>query len=386
MGYTNEKKKGIFAVTKEKWVTSASITLTVAGAILAFYLFFDILVGIFLPFLIAFGVAALVHPFAHRFALRTRLPEKLVSAVFTLCFLMLVGTAFYLLLAGLFAELQGIVSSAFSQDQGFSVGLSRALDFLRDTFGRLAQIPLFSRIFGAGSDPARLIEEQLQKWLLAAGDAIPALAASVVRALPGIIFFLVVVLIACFYFAIEYEAVKRCIVKIMPNRLKEKAPRLFGGAKGVLLRCLRAYFFLFLITFAELLVGLLCLRVRYALFAAFFIAILDVLPIFGVGAALVPWAIFCFLVGDTARGIGLLVVWGIITVARQVIEPHFVGKSLGLHPLLMLGAFYAGIRVFGMAGVLAGPLLAVIIKLFFDWKRAKEEGEANTPKSADEKV
>ena len=362
-------------MTEGKWRTAAAITLTVAGAVLAFYLFFDILIGILLPFLLAFGVAALVHPFAHRFAARTRLPEKVVAAVFTLCFLMLLGAALYLLFAGLFAELQGIISGAFSEDQGFSAGLSHALDFLRDAFARLAEIPIFSRIFGVGSDPARLIEEQLQKWLMAAGDAIPALAASVVRALPGIIFFLVVVLIACFYFAIEYETVKRCLVEIMPKRLRERAPRIFGGAKGILLRCLRAYLFLFLITFAELLVGLLFLRVRYVLFSAFFIAILDILPIFGVGAALVPWAIFCFLVGDTARGIGLLVVWGIITVVRQVIEPHFVGKSLGLHPLLMLGAFYAGIRIFGVVGVFAGPLLAVLLKLAFDWKKRERDAQ-----------
>lgn len=370
----------------EKWKNAAAIVITVAGATIAFYLFFHLLAGIFLPFLLAFGVASIVHPFARRFAARTRLPEGLVAVSFTLCFLLIVGAAFYLLLAGLFAEVQAIIGGAFSQDQGFSAGLSRALDFLRDTFARLAQIPLFSRIFGASSDPARLIEEQLQKWLMAAGDAIPALAASVVRALPGIIFFLVVVLIACFYFAIEYEAVKRCFVEMLPKRIRGRAPHLFGGARGILLRCLRAYFFLFLITFAELLVGLLFLRVRYVLFPAFFIAVLDILPIFGVGAALVPWAVFCFLVGDTARGIGVLVVWGIITVVRQVIEPHFVGKSLGLHPLLMLGAFYAGIKIFGVGGVLAGPLLAVLLKLFFDWKNAKDQREDNTRNTADEKA
>ncbi len=362
-------------MTEQKWKNAAAIVITVAGAILAFYLVFNLMAGILLPFLLAFGVAAIVHPFARRFAARTRLPERVVAVAFTLCFLILVGAFLYLLLVGVFGELQSAAENAFSNEGGFSAGIERALRFLRGVFERLSRFSIFSRLFGEDGDPTRFIEEQLRGWLSAFGEALPALAARLLRALPGIIFFLVVVVISCFYFAAEYENVTGCLLSLLPKRLVDRAPRIFGRVRGVLLKCLRAYFLLFLITFLELVIGLAVLRVRYVLFPAFLIAMLDILPIFGVGAALIPWALFCLLVGDVARGVGLLVVWGIITVVRQVIEPHFVGKSLGLHPLLMLAAFYAGISIFGVAGVFAGPLLAVLLKLFFDWKKGKEEGE-----------
>jgi len=81
--------------------------------------------------------------------------------------------------------------------------------------------------------------------------------------------------------------------------------------------------------------------------------------------ALLPWALFSLLTGNTALGIGLAVLYAVITVIRQVIEPHIVGKSLGLHPILMLVALYAGLKIFGLIGVFAGPALALGVKVFF---------------------
>ena len=117
-----------------------------------------------------------------------------------------------------------------------------------------------------------------------------------------------------------------------------------------------------MITLFELCIGFLLLRVEYVFLLALLVALLDFLPIFGVGTVLLPWGIFSLLVGNTALGVGLLVLYVVITVLRQAIEPHFVGKSLGLHPILMLVAIYAGIKLLGIVGFLAGPLLAIIIK------------------------
>ena len=116
------------------------------------------------------------------------------------------------------------------------------------------------------------------------------------------------------------------------------------------------------LTAAELLIGFLLLSVDYAVLLALITAVLDALPVLGVGIVLIPYAILSFAMGNTVTGIGLLILYGVITVVRQIAEPRLVGKSLGLHPILMLIAFYAGWRLFGVAGVLIGPLLAMVIK------------------------
>ena len=81
------------------------------------------------------------------------------------------------------------------------------------------------------------------------------------------------------------------------------------------------------------------------------------------GTVLLPWAVFSLVTGSTVLGIGLLVLYAIITIVRQVIEPHIVGKSLGLHPILMLVALYAGLKIFGIIGFFAGPAIALTLKV-----------------------
>ena len=119
-------------------------------------------------------------------------------------------------------------------------------------------------------------------------------------------------------------------------------------------RYLRAYFFIFLLTFGELLLGFLLLRLNYAFWLAWVTALLDLLPVLGVGLVLLPFGIFELCTGQVLRGVGLLLLYAVITVVRQVVEPRWVGKSLGVHPLLLLFGIYAGLRIFGVAGLLVG--------------------------------
>lgn len=122
---------------------------------------------------------------------------------------------------------------------------------------------------------------------------------------------------------------------------------------------------MFLLTFGELFLGLLLLRERYAFLLAFLIALMDILPVLGVGTALLPWAIFRLLGGNTWGGVGLILLYAVITVVRQITEPHLVGKSIGLHPLVTLFAFFAGMKLFGFAGIFLGPIAALLIKAIF---------------------
>ena len=139
-------------------------------------------------------------------------------------------------------------------------------------------------------------------------------------------------------------------------------PRIAAKARLAATQYLRAYCVLFAITLGELVIGFLILRVRYVLLIALLVALLDFLPIFGVGTVLIPWAIISLIAGNTALGVGLAVLYVVITVIRQIIEPRVVGKSLGLHPILMLISLYAGLKLFGVIGVFAGPAVALCAK------------------------
>lgn len=362
-------------MSEKKWVKWGAVTVTVAGVLAALYLFFDVLLGVMLPFIIAFSLAALTHPAAKRFAARLHLPQKAVAAAFTLFALLLVGSLIYLLFSRALVELQNFLNQ-LSEEGALQTKLGEIFAFFEDIFARLPGelSGIFSPLGGFIEDPKAFFAEQVRGMIAKISEGLPVFAMRLVAALPAALLFLLVTVIACFYFSVEYETVTESMPRLLPPKWRERVPELSRKARAGAGQYLRAYCLLFLITFAELLLGFVILRVSYVFLLALLVALLDFLPIFGVGTVLLPWAFFSLLTGSTFLGIGLLVLYALITIIRQVIEPHIVGKSLGLHPILMLIALYAGLKIFGIIGVFAGPAVALIAKAIFA-KNGEEQGE-----------
>ena len=87
---------------------------------------------------------------------------------------------------------------------------------------------------------------------------------------------------------------------------------------------------------------------------------------------LVPWSILSFLMGNAARGVGLLVLLGAHEIMRQIAEPRILGKSLGVHPLVTLMLLYAGYSLFGFIGLLLVPAIGVLLSALFNKKNTTE--------------
>ncbi len=92
------------------------------------------------------------------------------------------------------------------------------------------------------------------------------------------------------------------------------------------------------------------------------VAIIDILPILGTGAILLPWSIIAFILGNYKIGIGILLLYIVITAVRQTIEPKIVGQQIGLHPIVTLLLMYVGAQLMGVLGLLLLPIIATIIK------------------------
>jgi len=139
-----------------------------------------------------------------------------------------------------------------------------------------------------------------------------------------------------------------------------------GFATGIGWKYVKAYAGLMLITFAELALGLSILKVDGAISVAAMTAVIDILPVLGTGIVVIPWSIIEFIKGNTPLAIGLAVLYLIIMVVRNILEPKLVGKQIGLHPLIMLICIYVGVRAFGFIGLFALPVIAVIVKYLYD--------------------
>jgi len=91
---------------------------------------------------------------------------------------------------------------------------------------------------------------------------------------------------------------------------------------------------------------------------------MDIIPVLGPGTLIIPWAVWSFVVGDIGFGIGLLVIYIIVSVTRYILEPKIVGDRVGLHPLAALAAIFIGMKLFGLVGLILGPItLAVVLAM-----------------------
>jgi predicted PurR-regulated permease PerM len=113
------------------------------------------------------------------------------------------------------------------------------------------------------------------------------------------------------------------------------------------------------LTFTECFIGLSLIGIRYALVLAILIAVVDILPVLGSGTVLIPWGVASLLLGHARTGAALLVLYAFITIVRYVVEPRVIGDQLGLHPLVALIAMFAGLKAFGVTGLLLGPAIVV---------------------------
>ena len=190
-------------------------------------------------------------------------------------------------------------------------------------------------------------------------------AGNIAKKLPSIIISVITFILSLYFMVSDSELVADFLKKYIPKPLQIRASQLKTEVKRYMGGYLKAQLIMMNISFVILLIGLLILRVDYALIIAIAIAIFDALPLFGSGAILLPWSAIEFLSGETARGVGFLIIYLSVLLMRQLVEPKVVGKSIGMHPLLTLIAMYTGYRVFSIGGLILGPLTLMLIISFY---------------------
>jgi len=170
--------------------------------------------------------------------------------------------------------------------------------------------------------------------------------------------------------ATDYDTVKKTLLAIVPDRLKSSLPSLKTDAIKVAKKSAIAYLTFFVMTTAIVWIGLLFVGSPYALIMALTVAAVDLLPIFGAGAVLIPWSLLSFAFGRPRFALGLIIIYGTVTIARKAAEPKILGAGLGIHPLISLAFMTAGGIFFGFFGVLISPLAAYLFCEFI--KKGKD--------------
>lgn len=335
-------------MNREKLSACAHLVVCVAGAVLLCYLIAKYLLLLFLPFLIAWGAAFAVRPLAEGVARRTRLSVRLCRVLFTVLCLLL-----------LFAAVGTLVAGAVSEAWRFFSGIGDGEEIAKKV---LAVLRLPIGWFGDGEAGAAIAEQ----ITLAFGNALSSLFSGAVSFLTGVIafvpkifLFLLVCAISSIYFSWDLERINAAVRGLLPEKAEAALIRFKDGFLDTSVRYLRSYLILMAITFVIMLTGFLLLGIPYALLVALVVALLDLLPVIGVGTVLVPWSVVSLLSGRGGLALGLFLLFAANEVIRQFAEPKIVGRHLGIHPLLTLFFLYVGYALFGVTGLLFIPIAVV---------------------------
>ncbi|MBR7117666.1 MAG: AI-2E family transporter [Clostridia bacterium] len=336
------------------------LTVVIIGGALILFLFFKHLFGVILPFLIAWAMAFATRPVAEALARGSKRGKRILRAILALLFSLLVIGVIFLICFVLCSELWRLLS-----------GLGEG-DALRDFFDKLLGGGLFGGIFDKLGER---VADVFYELLISLAAKLGSVVTSWVGAVPKILLFILITVIASVYFALDLERVNGAVKKILPEAVYGWLSELKRGAFRTGVRYLRSYLILMMLTFIIMLVGLMLLGRPYAVLLAFIIAIADVLPVIGVGSILIPWGIYEIAFGADGIGIGLIILMAVYELIRQFLEPKIVGKNLGVHPLLTLVTLYVGYSLFGFVGLLLVPVVSVIVNVTLEKKNSAEVGK-----------
>lgn len=336
----------------------------------AVYIFFGIgfawiaikyLLPILLPFLIGFGLSRIAEPLIRAMHKRGKLPRWLCAMISMIAVYGILGTAIFFLLRTLFNELQDFVSglpALLASLEGPMQSLQTRLEALTSRLPGNAGIAVsgwIGNLFASGS----VLAERLSAWLV-------DFAADLVTSLPGILLFLVTAILSSFMLSSEWPSLRQSLAKRLPKKWHARLSAAAGHLKDALGGWFKAQVKLTLLSFGVLTVGLWILGVDYPLLFGGVIALIDALPVLGVGTVLVPWAILQFMQQNTSLGFGLLILYGVASLCRSALEPRLLGKQVGLSPVITLFSMYAGFRLLGVFGMIFLPIVAILAKQFLD--------------------
>lgn len=359
--------------------------------------------GVCFPLVCAFIIATILQR-PKNFLVRKTFLKKGISSVISLLLLIFV-VSFLIALIGVRAvkEISGFIDYITLQIQHIDVlvtnietalmnAVSGLPDFLSETLTE-SITTIFTQIreyiAGQSTELADSITGSLGNsfdfsWITAPISGVISTA----KQIPSILISVIVTLVAACFMTSDYAEITGFIKRQFPPHKRNDLSRAKVLLKSTLTKMAKAYALIMTVTFAEMFIGLSILKAlgiyssSYIGIIAIATSIVDIIPVLGTGTILIPWTAYSLIVGNFPLAIGLAVIYAVITVIRQIVEPKLVAGQLGLSPVVTVSALYLGLKIFGVLGMIITPIFITMLKVLNDegiihiWRSSKAEAEA----------
>ena len=359
---------------RRKFIIDIAYFIIIIGL---FYLFFKYALGIFVPFLSAVFVAMLLQKPVDFLSKKLHGGRGIISAVLVLFCFLIVGSVLVLALMKIFSEMKEFFNYLMIKINDAPVFIEQIKGFIEN---RITILPENIRL-----TLSTYVEEILSKVLGTnpTGAQMPSFDLSLLaspigmvwgtaKQIPMIAVGIIVSIVSCCFLTADYSTFRNLVLTLVGENNSVKLVKTKSILISTLGKIIKAYCILMIVTFTEMLIGLSFLKItglyegEYVFVIALITAIVDILPVLGTGTVLVPWGIWSLATGKIGFGIGILVVYAVITIIRQIIEPKLIAGQLGLPAFITITAMYIGTQLFGFLGLFLLPMSIMLLKVLND--------------------
>ena len=343
-------------------ILAATIVLVFLGIFLLYYYVFPAAWNIFmtiipliLPFIIALVLVGLLEPIISPLERKFRLSRTPMILLAIILFVVSVVGAFIWLIYRLVVELIRF-SNDFPQ-------------YASNFNERIIELQSMFTVGNISPQLMELIDEYISYALVAVGDitfGVLNYLIDLAALLPMAILVFMFAIIAVFFISKDKDMILKSFEKYLPATVYKRMTLIGSATGGALFGYLKSQLILMSIAAGIAFLGLQILGVPYAFLIALLVGIADLLPLVGPGTVFFPWIIWEVLNGNYGFAVALLVIYLVVTIIRQVVQPKIVGDSIGLHSLETLIALFVGLRLMGVLGLILGPIIWVVLKA--SWK------------------
>ncbi|WP_373894894.1 sporulation integral membrane protein YtvI [Virgibacillus sp. CBA3643] len=344
------------------------ILLILLLTVIGLFLFYHFL-RLTYPFLIAAMFAFLIHPMIRLLEKHARLPRPIAVLTSILTLIGIVGGLVTILVKKTIDGILYLSDYIPSQIEQVSTNIQNyfnqyILPLWDQGIGLLDNIESSQR--QALQEGIQLIGSNIAVSLGNLGEGIANGISSFIGALPITFTVIIFSLLGVYFISKDSKIYTAMYKNKLPWRFRKKVIHVCLDLKVKVFGFLKSQLILMVLTAIVSLIGLLILRVDQAFTIAVILGLIDLIPYFGPGLILIPWGIYSLFTGDIFLGVGLLILYASTITARQIAEPKVLSSSMKLNPMAILLSLFAGLQLFGLVGLVIGPIILVFFMALYD--------------------
>ena len=341
------------------WQVAVSLLFSIVATV-GFVLIGWKLLGFLMPFVVGWIIASIATPVVNWLEKRLKIRKKLGSALIIIGVLALMGTLGYFAVSWLVSEVSSLIKDFPEMYVQLEKGLHQIGISMSGIFSKLPD-----GIQNGWTTTVANLDDTMGSLMSKISEPTVSAAGNIAKRVPSYLVSTIVAVMSSYFFISEREEVVTWVKQIAPKSVTERMIMVIDNLKYAVGGYFKAQFKIMGVIYVILLIGLLILRVDFAWLIAFGIAFLDMLPVFGTGTVLCPWAVIKLFTGDYKMAVGMIVLYVVSLVVHQIVQPKLIGDSVGLDPFASLLFMFIGYRVGSVVGmILAIPVGMILINLY----------------------